>query len=113
MLSKEIQILEIENEINKKIKKQLDNMQKEYYLREQLKAIKEELGEYDSVVNEIDEYREKIEESNLSEELYDRVTKELNRLSLMSPMSAEAGVIRNYIDCILECRKRRRKIMMI
>lgn len=102
MLSKEIQILEIENEINKKIKKQLDNMQKEYYLREQLKAIKEELGEYDSVVNEIDEYREKIEESNLSEEVYDRVTKELNRLSLMSPMSAEAGVIRNYIDCILE-----------
>lgn len=102
MLSKEIQILEIENEINKKIKKQLDNMQKEYYLREQLKAIKEELGEYDSVVNEIDEYREKIEESNLPEEVYDRVTKELNRLSLMSPMSAEAGVIRNYIDCILE-----------
>lgn len=102
MLSKEIQILEIENEINKKIKKQLDNMQKEYYLREQLKAIKEELGEYDSAVNEIDEYREKIEESNLPEEVYDRVTKELNRLSLMSPMSAEAGVIRNYIDCILE-----------
>lgn len=102
MLSKEIQILEIENKINKRIKKQVDSVQKEYYLRERLKAIQKELGEYDIVTNEIDEYMDKIEKSNFPEEVYDRVVKELNRLSMMPPTSAEGSVIRTYIDWILE-----------
>ncbi|NLX71622.1 MAG: endopeptidase La [Clostridiales bacterium] len=102
ILVKEIQILEVERRINQRVKKQVDKLQREYYLREQLKAIQKELGERDGVTDEIEEYQRKIEEAELPKEAYDKAMKELDRLSKMPPGSAEVGVIRTYLDWIVE-----------
>ncbi|HPT79338.1 MAG TPA: endopeptidase La [Candidatus Atribacteria bacterium] len=102
ILIRETEILEIENKISMRVKKQIDKVQREYYLREQLKAIQKELGESDGISSEIEEYRKRIEEANLPEEAYEKANKELDRLSSMAPGSAEGSVIRTYLDWILD-----------
>lgn len=102
LLLKEIEILEVEKEINTKVKKQINRLQKEYYLKEQLKAIKEELGDEGDYDNEIEEFNDKIEKAKLPKEVEEKVYKEIDRLSKLSPGSAEGGVIRNYVNWILD-----------
>ncbi|MEK7783123.1 MAG: endopeptidase La [Candidatus Binatota bacterium] len=97
----EIEILEVERRIRSRVKKQMERSQKEYYLNEQMRAIQKELGEKDEFKNEIQEIEEKIKQKKLSAEARDKVDKELKKLKMMSPMSAEATVVRNYIDWIL------------
>ncbi|SHK66082.1 ATP-dependent Lon protease [Selenomonas ruminantium] len=100
VLTREMEILQMEHKIGKQVRKQMDKIQKDYYLREQIKAIRQELG--DSNKSEIDEARKKLSEGNYPEFVQKAVEKELNRLESFSNMHAEAGVIRNYIDCLLE-----------
>jgi ATP-dependent Lon protease len=102
ILLREIQILEIEREINIRVKNQISKVQKEYYLKEQLKAIQEELGEDGGVEEEVEEYREQIEKARLPKVVEEKALKEVDRLYKLSPVSAEGGVIRNYIDWILD-----------
>jgi ATP-dependent Lon protease len=97
----EIEILEVERRIRSRVKKQMERSQKEYYLNEQMRAIQKELGEKDEFKNEIQEIEEKLKQKKLSAEAKDKVDKELKKLKMMSPMSAEATVVRNYIDWIL------------
>jgi len=97
----EIEILEVERRIRSRVKKQMERSQKEYYLNEQMRAIQKELGEKDEFKNEIQEIEEKIKQKKLSAEAKDKVEKELKKLKMMSPMSAEATVVRNYVDWIL------------
>jgi ATP-dependent Lon protease len=97
----EIEILEVERRIRSRVKKQMERSQKEYYLNEQMRAIQKELGEKDEFKNEIQEIEEKLKQKKLSVEAKDKVDKELKKLKMMSPMSAEATVVRNYIDWIL------------
>lgn len=102
ILVKEIEILRVERNINAKVRKQIDKMQKEYYLREQLKAIQSELGDKDGVAGEVEEYKKKLKDAKLPEEVEKKVLKELDRLSKMSPGSAEGSVIRTYLDWIFD-----------
>jgi len=97
----EIEILEVERRIRNRVKKQMEKTQKEYYLNEQMRAIQKELGEKDEFKNEIQELEEKIRQKKMSSEARDKVEKELKKLKMMSPMSAEATVVRNYIDWLL------------
>ncbi|NLZ39239.1 MAG: endopeptidase La [Firmicutes bacterium] len=101
ILNHEMEILEIERKINLRVRKQMERTQKEYYLREQMKAIQKELGEQDERLAEADEYREKIQEARLPEEVAEKALKEVERLEKMPPAAAEAVVIRNYLDWIL------------
>src|SRR5690554_3922943 len=100
-LNDEIEILKIEEQIHKKVKKQVEKTQKEYYLREQLKAIKEEL-ETDTDDPEIQEYEERAAALELPDKVAERINEEIKKLSRTSPMSPEATVIKNYLDCILD-----------
>lgn len=102
ILMKEIEILEVEKNINARVRKQIDKMQKEYYLREQIKAIQNELGDKDGIAGEVEEYREKLENANLPEEAEKKVLKELDRLLKMPSGSAEGSVIRTYLDWIFD-----------
>ncbi len=102
ILSNEIEIQEIEQKINLRVRKQMEQTQKEYYLREQMKAIQNELGEKDERAAEAEEYRGKIAEVNLPEEVENKAFKEVNRLEKMPPAAAEAIVIRTYLDWLLE-----------
>lgn len=102
ILVKEIEILEIEKNINAKVRKQIDKMQKEYYLREQLKAIQSELGDKEGVAGEVEEYKEKLKDAALPEEVEKKVLKELDRLLKLQSGSAEGSVIRTYLDWILD-----------
>src|SRR5215475_10092871 len=97
----EIEILEVERRIRNRVKKQMEKTQKEYYLNEQMRAIQKELGEKDEFKNEIQELEEKIKQKKMSAEAKEKVDKELKKLKMMSPMSAEATVVRNYIDWII------------
>ncbi len=101
LLLEHIQVLEIENTINSRVKDQVNKVQKDYYLREQLKAIQKELGEDEGVVEEVEEYKEKLEKLNLPEETKEKVLREIDRLLKLSPGSQETGVIRNYVDWVL------------
>jgi len=97
----EIEILEVEKRIRTRVKKQMEKTQKEYYLNEQMRAIQKELGEKDEFKNEIQELEDKIKQKKMSVEAKEKVEKELKKLKMMSPMSAEATVVRNYIDWII------------
>ena len=97
----EIEILQVEKKIRTRVKKQMEKTQKEYYLNEQMQAIQKELGERDEFKNEIHELEEKIKNKKMSKEAHTKVRKELKKLKMMSPMSAEATVVRNYIDWVL------------
>lgn len=101
IIAGEIEILELERKINMRVRKQMEKTQKEYYLREQLKAIQKELGERDERGTEVEEYREKINEAGLPEEVEEKALKEVERLEKMPPMVAESSVIRNYLDWLL------------
>jgi ATP-dependent Lon protease len=97
----EIEILEVEKRIRSRVKKQMEKTQKEYYLNEQMRAIQKELGEKDEFKNEIQELEEKIKQKKMTAEARDKAEKELKKLKMMSPMSAEATVVRNYIDWMI------------
>lgn len=101
LLTDETEILKIESDIQDELKDQIDKNQREYYLREQIKVIQSELGEQD-VSAEVDEYREKIEALGLPQEHTEKLLKEADRLSKMSSTSAESGVIRTYLDTVLD-----------
>ena len=93
--------LHMEKRIRGRVKKQMEKNQREYYLNEQMKAIQKELGELEDVPNEFEELAEKIEKAGMSKEAKSKAEAELNKLKLMSPMSAEATVVRNYIDALV------------
>ena len=101
LMQGEIEILQVEKKIRTRVKKQMEKTQKEYYLNEQMQAIQKELGERDEFKNEIQELEEKIKTKKMSKEATLKAKKELKKLKMMSPMSAEATVVRNYIDWIL------------
>jgi len=102
ILSKEVELLKISSEIEEQVKSQVDKTQREYFLREQLKAIKKELGELEEYGEEVEEYREKIKKRNLPQYVLDKFDEELKKLSKMPPMAMEASVIRTYLDWILD-----------
>ena len=107
----EIDVLQIEKRIRGRVKQQMEKSQREYYLNEQMKAIQKELGEMEDVPNEVEELQEKIEKAGMSKEARAKADSELNKLKMMSPMSAEATVVRNYIDWLVAVPwKKRTKI---
>jgi ATP-dependent Lon protease len=97
----EIDVLQLEKRIRGRVKTQMEKSQREYYLNEQMKAIQKELGEMDDAPNDLDDLARRIEESGMSKEAEEKASSELNKLRMMSPMSAEATVVRNYIDWML------------
>ena len=101
MLTKEIEILNIEQDISSKVKSQINKNQREYYLREQMRAIQEELGVSEDVEDEVAGFTEQLEKLELEEKTKEKVEKEISRFSKMQPSSAEATVSRNYIETIL------------
>ncbi len=107
----EIDVLQIEKRIRGRVKQQMEKSQREYYLNEQMKAIQKELGEMEDAPNEIADLEEKIEKAGMHKEAKDKAVAELNKLKLMSPMSAEATVVRNYIDWLVKAPwKKRSKV---
>ncbi len=102
MLAKEIKVLQIENEINELVKKQVSEFQKDYYLKEQMRAIQKELGEDEGTDYEVEEYLQKISKANMPKDVKEKAEKEINRLLKISPSSPDAGVIRTYVDWLLD-----------
>lgn len=102
LLLTEIEILEVEKNINDKVKNQINKSQKEYYLREQIKAIRDELGDDDEQEDEIEEMRKKLKKLKLSKKIDKKLTTEIDRYSRLSASSAESGVIRSYVNWILD-----------
>ena len=101
LMQAEIEILQVEKKIRTRVKKQMEKSQKEYYLNEQMQAIQKELGDRDEFKNELNELEQKIKTKRMSKEARERCLKELKKLKMMSPMSAEATVVRNYIDWVV------------
>lgn len=101
VMDSEIDLLQVEKRIRTRVKKQMEKSQREYYLNEQMKAIQKELGDMDDVPNETDELARKIADSGMSDEARGKAENEFKKLKMMSPMSAEATVVRNYIDWLL------------
>ncbi|MBU5674513.1 endopeptidase La [Paenibacillus brevis] len=101
ILNNEREVLELERKISQRVKKQMEKTQKEYYLREQMKAIQKELGEKEGRAGEVEELRAQLEEKNLPEKVREKTLKEIERLEKMPASSAEGGVIRNYVDWLL------------
>ena len=97
----EVDILRLEHRIRERVKKQMEKTQKDYYLNEQMRAIHKEMGTKDDFKAELDDLEKKIKRKRLSKEAHGRVKQEFNKFKMMSPMSAEAAVVRNYIDWIL------------
>jgi ATP-dependent Lon protease len=100
LMESEISVLQVEKKIRSRVKRQMEKTQREYYLNEQMKAIQKELGDTDER-DDISEFEEKIENTKLSKEARDKALAELKKLKQMSPMSAEATVVRNYLDWLL------------
>jgi ATP-dependent Lon protease len=98
----EIEILQVEEKIKKRVKKQMEKTQKDYYLNEQMRAIQKEMGEKDDLKSEIAELEKRLKQKKLSEEAHKKVKAELKKMQMMAPMSAEATVVRNYIDWLLD-----------
>ncbi len=108
----EIDMLQIEKRIRGRVKQQMEKSQREYYLNEQMKAIQKELGELEDAPNELADLETKIGKAGMTKEAREKATSELNKLKLMSPMSAEATVVRNYIDWLLKAPwKKRSKVL--
>jgi len=101
LMQGEIEILQVEKKIRARVKKQMEKTQKEYYLNEQMRAIQKELGDKDDFRNEVMELEEKLAGKDMPEEAREKVEKEIKKFKMMSPMSAEATVVRNYIDWML------------
>src|SRR5210317_2356416 len=101
LMEREVEILQIEKKIRNRVKSQMERSQKEYYLNEQMRAIQKELGEKDEFKQELRELEEKIVKARMSKEATEKATAELRKLKMMSPMSAEATVVRNYIDWLV------------
>jgi ATP-dependent Lon protease len=101
ILRRELEILELERKIHMRVRKQMEKTQKEYYLREQMRAIKKELGDRDDFSSEAEEFKQKIEEANLPQDVLDKAVRELDKLESMPPMAAESVVVRNYLDWLL------------
>ncbi|MDQ0061261.1 endopeptidase La [Paenibacillus harenae] len=101
ILNNEREVLELERKINQRVKKQMEKTQKEYYLREQMKAIQKELGEKEGRAGEIEDLRSQLADSGVPESVKEKIEKEIDRLEKMPASSAEGGVIRNYIDWLL------------
>jgi len=101
VMESEIDLLQVEKRIRGRVKRQMEKSQREYYLNEQMKAIQKELGEMDEAPNEMEELTKKIEKSGMPKEAREKAESELNKLKMMSPMSAEATVVRNYIDWLV------------
>ncbi|VAX07261.1 ATP-dependent protease La Type I [hydrothermal vent metagenome] len=113
LMESENDILQMEKRIRGRVKQQMEKNQREYYLNEQMKAIQKELGELEEVPNELEEMANRIEKAGMTKEAKDKAKTELNKLKLMSPMSAEATVVRNYIDTLTNAPwKKRTKIRM-
>jgi len=111
LMESEIDLLQVEKRIRGRVKRQMEKSQREYYLNEQMKAIQKELGDMDDVPNELDELEEKIETGGLSKEAKTKAKSEFQKLKMMSPMSAESTVVRNYLDWILNLPwKKRSKV---
>lgn len=101
MIDNEIDMLQVEKRIRGRVKQQMEKSQREYYLNEQMKAIQKELGDMEDAPNEMDDLASKIEKAKMSKEANEKALAELNKLKMMSPMSAEATVVRNYIDWLV------------
>ncbi len=101
LIENELDILQVEKKIRGRVKNQMEKSQREYYLNEQMKAIQKELGDMDDVPNEIEEIEQKIEKSGMPKEVLQKAKSDINKLKMMSPMSAEASVLRNYIDVLV------------
>ena len=111
IMETEIDLLQVERRVRGRVKRQMEKSQREYYLNEQMKAIQKELGELDDVPNEVEELGRKIESSGMHAEAKKKAAGELNKLKMMSPMSAEATVVRNYIEWLVAMPwKKRSKI---
>ncbi len=107
----EIDVLQIEKRIRGRVKQQMEKSQREYYLNEQMKAIQKELGEMEDAPNELADLEKKIEKAGMPKEAKEKAVSELNKLKLMSPMSAEATVVRNYVDWLVKAPwKKRSKV---
>ena len=101
LMESEIDILKVEKRIRGRVKKQMEKSQREYYLNEQMKAIQKELGDLEDGGNDLDDLEKKIDESGMPQEALDKCKNELNKLRMMSPMSAEATVVRSYLDWMI------------
>jgi len=104
----EMDVLQIEKRIRGRVKAQMEKSQREYYLNEQMKAIQKELGEMEDGTNEITELEQKVAKAGMSKEARDKSTAEINKLKMMSPMSAEATVVRNYVDWLIKAPWKKR-----
>ena len=102
LLAKELDVLELEDEIHSRVQQELDRAQREHFLREQMKAIQTELGETDAFTREVNELRERLAKADLPDEVRAQAERELERLAAMPPMAPEVGIIRTYLDWILE-----------
>ena len=100
-IEEEIDLLQVEKRIRGRVKRQMEKSQREYYLNEQMKAIQKELGDMEDAPNEVEDLARKIAEAGMTKEAEEKATAELNKLKMMSPMSAEATVVRNYIDWLV------------
>ncbi|WP_445399995.1 endopeptidase La [Zobellella sp. An-6] len=111
MMESEIDLLQVERRIRARVKKQMEKSQREYYLNEQMKAIQKELGELDEVPDEFEALQQKIEDAGMTDEARQKAEAELAKLKMMSPMSAEATVVRGYIDWMISVPwKKRSKV---
>ena len=101
LMGAEIDLFQVEKRIRGRVKKQMEKSQREYYLNEQMKAIQKELGDLDEVPNETDDLKQRVDDAGMPKEARDKALAELNKLKMMSPMSAEATVVRSYLDWML------------
>ncbi len=102
LMQSEADLLQVEKRIRSRVKKQMEKSQRDYYLNEQIKAIQKELGEEENAISEIEQLRQKIEEARMPLEAREKAEAELQKLKMMSPMSAEATVVRSYIDWMIQ-----------
>ena len=111
LMESELDLLQVEKRIRGRVKRQMEKSQREYYLNEQMKAIQKELGDLEEAPNELEDLEQKIEKAGMSAEAKKKASAELNKLKMMSPMSAEATVVRNYVDWLVQVPwKKRSKV---